>query len=34
VMQGVADSTVKELAEAIAKRLEAAVSAQAKKLTT
>ena len=31
VMQGVADATVKELAEAIAKRLDAAVSAQAKK---
>ena len=33
VMQGVADTTVKELAEAIAKRLDAAVSAQAKKQT-
>jgi len=31
LMQGVADNTVKELAEAIAKRLEAAVFAQAKK---
>jgi hypothetical protein len=31
VMQGVADATVKELAEAIAKRLDAAVSAQLKK---
>lgn len=31
VMQGVADATVKELAESIAKRLDAAVSAQAKK---
>jgi len=31
VMQGVADATVKELAEAIAKRLGAAVSAKAKK---
>jgi len=31
VMQGVADTTVKELAEAIAKRLDAAVTAQAKK---
>jgi hypothetical protein len=30
-MQGVADATVKELAEAIAKRLGAAVSAKAKK---
>jgi hypothetical protein len=31
VMQGVADATVKDLAEAIAKRLAAAVSAKAKK---
>lgn len=31
VMQGVADATVKELAESIAKRLDAAVSAHAKK---
>lgn len=31
LMQGVADNTVKELAEAIAKRLEAAAFAQAKK---
>jgi hypothetical protein len=31
VMKGVADATVKELAESIAKRLDAAVSAQAKK---
>jgi hypothetical protein len=31
VMQGIADATVRELAEAIAKRIEAAVSAQAKK---
>jgi len=31
VMQGVADATVKDLAEAIAKRLDAAVSAKAKK---
>jgi hypothetical protein len=31
VMQGVADATVKELAESIAKRLDAAVSAQSKK---
>ena len=31
VMQGVADATVKELAESIAKRLDAAVSARAKK---
>jgi hypothetical protein len=31
VMQGIADATVKELAEAIAKRIEAAVSAQTKK---
>ena len=31
VMQGVADATVKELAEAIAKRLGAAVSTKAKK---
>ena len=30
VMKGVADATVKELAEAIAKRLESAVSAQSK----
>jgi hypothetical protein len=30
IMQGVADATVKELAESIAKRLNAAVSAQAK----
>jgi hypothetical protein len=30
VMHGVADATVKELAESIAKRLDAAVSAQAK----
>jgi hypothetical protein len=29
MMQGIADATVKELAEAIAKRIEAAVSAQA-----
>ncbi len=31
VMQGVADTTVKELAEAIAKRLEAAISARARR---
>ena len=31
VMQGIADATVKELAESIAKRIEAAVSAQARK---
>jgi hypothetical protein len=31
VMQGIADATVKELAEAIAKRIEAAVSAQTKR---
>jgi hypothetical protein len=31
VMQGIADATVKELAEAIAKRIAAAVSAQTKK---
>lgn len=31
VMKGVADATVKELAEAIAKRLDAAVKAQVKK---
>ena len=31
VMQGVADATVKELAEAIAKRLNAAILAQARK---
>jgi hypothetical protein len=31
VMQGVADATVKELAESIARRIDAAVSAQAKK---
>jgi hypothetical protein len=30
LMQGIADATVKELAESIAKRLDAAVSAQAK----
>src|SRR5450756_2905981 len=30
VMQGIADATVKELAEAIAKRIETAVSAQAR----
>ena len=30
VMQGIADATVKELAESIAKRIDAAVSAQAK----
>jgi hypothetical protein len=32
LMQGVANATVKELAEAIAKRLDAAVSAKARKL--
>jgi len=31
VMKGIADATVKELAEAIAKRIDAAVSAQIKK---
>ena len=31
VMQGIADATVKELAESIAKRIAAAVSAQARK---
>jgi hypothetical protein len=31
VMQGIADATVKDLAESIAKRIEAAVSAQTKK---